>query len=185
MIVRASVEAVSEERQYMKHLLHAFVLSLFVLSVTACAQESRGSDEASVATESLAEVGVPLQYRPFPFSQPVPTSEMTALPTTDPAALGGVVIAGNPQIYARIDDASPDGRRSAGVFEVTGPSVLDVFYPFDEHSQFTHGACTIRGEDGVTRFYGPGDAYFIRAGSVVRVTVLTPRLQKSFYNVVP
>jgi uncharacterized cupin superfamily protein len=160
--------------------IHMLLFAAIAALVIACAPE-RAGDEVGVTVAAL-EVGTPLQYRPFPFAAPVPVAELDDLPTDDPSALGGAVISGDPRIYARVDDVSPDGRRTAGVFEVSGfGAVLDVFYPFDEHAQFTHGWCAIRGEDGVTHFYGPGDAYFIRAGSVVRVTLFSERVQKSFY----
>ncbi|HKY64371.1 MAG TPA: cupin domain-containing protein [bacterium] len=108
----------------------------------------------------------------------IPQSEMIEFP--DPAALGGEVLWGKLRIFARFDYATPTA--SAGIFEATGPSQVRITFPFTEHGTVISGAFLMKDETGETRLYLPGDSYLIRQGSVVVWTMLTPRMQKSFFN---
>jgi uncharacterized cupin superfamily protein len=161
------------------------VLSLIVLfGLFGCNQSIPVDDvEAGVAEESVVLVspGQQTQYHPF---DEVAQELLTDLPSDNPADFGGTVVSGDPRVSAQFNvPSTPD--RSSGVFQVTGPSVIDVFYPFDEHATFISGVVAIRDALGNVRVYGPGDSYFMPAGSAVRVYVLTARTQKSFLNVFP
>ena len=113
---------------------------------------------------------------------PVPASTLTALPTDDPAILGGTVISGDPRIAASVEHFAPSATNvTCGIFNVTR-GALEVTYPFSEHAQVIAGQVEVTDEAGVTQRYGPGDAYLIPQGTTVLVRVITPFLQKSFCN---
>ena len=115
----------------------------------------------------------------YDLGHPLPQSQMMEFP--DPAALGGEVLWGNLRIFAAFDYVTP--TMSAGHFEATGPSQVRITFPFTEHGTVIYGAFTMKDENGDVKLYLPGDSYLIRQGSVVVWTILTPRMQKSFLNV--
>jgi uncharacterized cupin superfamily protein len=148
------------------------VLSLIVLfGLFGCNQSIPVDDvEAGVAEESVVLVspGQQTQYHPF---DEVAQELLTDLPSDNPADFGGTVVSGDPRVSAQFNvPSTPD--RSSGVFQ-------------DEHATFISGVVAIRDALGNVRVYGPGDSYFMPAGSAVRVYVLTARTQKSFLNVFP
>jgi uncharacterized protein len=98
-----------------------------------------------------------------------------------PANLGGRVLAGDPQIFARIDYAR--GPVAAGLFKAT-TGKIEVTFPFSEHATIMEGEVTITDGSGQSHTYKAGDSYFIRQGSVVIWEVKGKQVIKSFFNTV-
>lgn len=107
----------------------------------------------------------------------VPASELMDL--GDIGAIGGEILEGNPAASARFDYFVPG--YSGGVFQVTRGTIR-VTYPFTEHATILNGVVRIRDEHGNEDVLSAGDSYLITQGSTILVEVLTPKLQKSFYN---
>lgn len=151
--------------------MHSKLWALALLLLTSCAADFAASASALVTGEQIV----------YDVWHPVPQSELDDLPTDDPTALGGEVLAGDPRISARIDHQT--ATASGGVFQVTRGR-LRVFYPFTEHATILWGSVTITDEAGVSHTYFPGDSYLIGQGSVVLVDIHSHILQKSFLNIV-
>ncbi|AKJ05696.1 hypothetical protein ATI61_102753 [Archangium gephyra] len=98
-----------------------------------------------------------------------------------PEGLGGRVIEGNPQIFARIDYSAKGV--TAGLFKATR-GTLEVTFPFTEHATILEGDVTITDSTGQRHLYKPGDSYFIRQGQVITWEVKDNQVIKSFFNVV-
>ncbi|HLL55079.1 MAG TPA: cupin domain-containing protein [Myxococcaceae bacterium] len=104
------------------------------------------------------------------------------LPLGDPAAIGGEVLSGNPQLSGRFDLRADN--LTAGVF-LTTTGAFRVTFPFTEHATILEGEVTLTDEQsGESRTLGPGDSYLIRQNQTVRVDVRSSHLIKSFFNVV-
>lgn len=98
-----------------------------------------------------------------------------------PEALGGRVLAGNPEIFARID-YSRNGT-TAGLFKAT-TGKIEIFFPFSEHATILEGEVTLTDETGQSHTYKAGDSYFIRQGQVILWEVKSRQVIKSFLNIV-
>lgn len=98
-----------------------------------------------------------------------------------PEALGGRVLEGDPQIFARVD-YSANGV-TAGLFKAT-KGTLEVRFPFTEHATILQGDVTITDSTGQSHLYKPGDSYFIRQGQVIVWEVKDKQVIKSFLNIV-
>lgn len=109
-----------------------------------------------------------------------PVNEADFIWLGPPEALGGRVLAGDPQIFARID-YSANGVTS-GLFKATKGS-LEVTFPFTEHATILQGEVTITDSTGQSHLYKPGDSYFIRQGQVITWEVKDKQVIKSFFNI--
>ncbi len=99
------------------------------------------------------------------------------------ASLRVEVLAGAPLAFGAIDYARPDGRVKAGYFAVT-QGEFRMTYPYDEHAVVVEGQCVLLDEtSGVSVSYRAGDAWFIRKGTPVRWTVVSPRFTKHYVSV--
>jgi uncharacterized cupin superfamily protein len=98
-----------------------------------------------------------------------------------PEGLGGKVLQGKPEIFARVD-FSANGM-TAGLFMSTRGRI-EVTFPFTEHATMLEGEVTLTDQTGQTHTYKPGDSYFIKQGSVVIWEVKGERVIKSFFNIV-
>jgi hypothetical protein len=98
-----------------------------------------------------------------------------------PEGLGGQVLEGNPQIFARIDYAR--GPVAAGLFKATAGKIR-ITFPFTEHATILEGEVTLTDEAGNTHKYKAGDSYFIRQGQVIVWEVKGKEVIKSFFNTV-
>lgn len=98
-----------------------------------------------------------------------------------PGALGGQVLAGDPQLSGRID--LMQGNVTAGLFMATTGTVR-ITFPFSEHSTILDGEVTLTDEAGQTRTLKPGDCYVVRQGQVIIWDVKGKQVIKSFFNVV-
>jgi len=98
-----------------------------------------------------------------------------------PENLGGQVLEGNPQIFARIDYAR--GPVAAGLFKATKGKIR-IHFPFTEHATILEGEVTLTDEAGNTHKYKAGDSYFIRQGQVILWEVKGKEVIKSFFNTV-
>lgn len=98
-----------------------------------------------------------------------------------PENLGGQVLEGSPEIFARIDYAR--GPVAAGLFKATKGKIR-ITFPFTEHATVLEGEVTLTDEAGNTHKYKAGDSYFIRQGSVVVWEVKGKEVIKSFFNTV-
>ncbi len=96
-----------------------------------------------------------------------------------PAVLGGRVLEGDPQLFARLDYMK-DGM-AAGLFKST-TGRIEVTFPFTEHATILEGEVTITDALGQSHLYKPGDSYFIRQGQQVIWDVKGKQLIKSFFN---
>ena len=164
------------------------VLSVVALagSLTACGGEypldgvetsstaaALGSADSAMTTPSAMVV-----YSP----RGKPVSEAGFVSLGAPEALGGRVLEGNPEIFARIDYSHKGS--AAGLFKAT-TGKIEIFFPFTEHATILEGEVTITDEQsGESRTLGPGDSYLIRQNQTVRVDVRSKHLIKSFFNVV-
>ncbi|MFA9432530.1 cupin domain-containing protein [Egicoccus sp. AB-alg2] len=79
------------------------------------------------------------------------------------------VVAGDPQVRARVLHTSADGRVERGVWEITPGVVTDV--EADELFVVVAGRATIEIEGGDTLEVGPGDAVVLEEGARTRWTV--------------
>jgi len=98
-----------------------------------------------------------------------------------PEALGGKVLEGTPEIFARIDYAK--GPVAAGLFKATKGKIL-IHFPFTEHATILEGEVTLTDEAGNSHSYKAGDSYFIRQGQVIVWEVKGKQVVKSFFNTV-
>ncbi|HYO66977.1 MAG TPA: cupin domain-containing protein [Archangium sp.] len=98
-----------------------------------------------------------------------------------PEHLGGQVLEGNPEIFARIDYAR--GPVAAGLFKATRGKIR-IHFPFTEHATILEGEVTLTDEAGNTHKYKAGDSYFIRQGQVIVWEVTGKQVIKSFFNTV-
>ena len=98
-----------------------------------------------------------------------------------PGALGGKVLEGTPEIFARVD-FSANGM-TAGLFMSTRGRI-EVTFPFTEHATILEGEVTLTDQSGQQHLYKPGDSYFIKQGAVVTWDVKSERVIKSFFNIV-
>jgi len=98
-----------------------------------------------------------------------------------PEQNNAVVLEGNPIITGRFDYIN--ANIVAGLFKVTKTKAI-VTYSADEHAQILRGIVKMTVVDtGVSKIYGPGDAYFVTKGTKVVWDVYTPFLLKSFVNI--
>lgn len=165
-------------------LVLSLLFSVFVAGCDTAPVVSDVAVKAASAVESTAKADFGVSgIAHYPLAMSVPASQMTLLDEATIAAIGGSIVAGNPTASIRVDYV--DGPVTGGVFEVTRGTVRIVF-PFHEHATVLNGV--FRSTDvatGMTRLYTPGDSYIIEAGTEVIWEVLTPKMQKSFLNVVP
>ena len=114
-----------------------------------------------------------------PRGEPIDESGFVSLGS--PENLGGRVLEGNPEIFARID-YSHNGV-TAGLFKAT-TGKIEVTFPFTEHATVLQGEVTITDGTGQSHTYKAGESYFIRQGSVVIWEVTGQEVIKSFFNTV-
>ena len=152
--------------------------------LVACGGEQQPLDGSQLASSSAALTNAEgstanpmIVYSPR--GQPV--SEAGFVNLGAPEGLGGQVLEGNPQIFARIDYAK--GPVAAGLFKAT-TGRIKIFFPFTEHATILEGEVTLTDEAGNSHTYKPGDSYFIRQGSVVLWEVKGKQVIKSFFNIV-
>jgi len=128
---------------------------------------------------SAAPAGSPVQkmivYSPGPMRD---VSQLISL--GPPEGLGGKVLEGKPEIFARVD-FNANGMM-AGLFMSTRGRI-EVTFPFTEHATILEGEVTLTDQTGQTHLYRPGDSYFIKQGSVVIWDVKSERVIKSFFNI--
>jgi uncharacterized protein len=163
------------------------VLSVVALagSLTACGGEypldgvetsstaaALGSADSAMTTPSAMVV-----YSP----RGKPVSEAGFVSLGAPEALGGRVLEGNPEIFARID-YSHKGT-AAGLFKAT-TGKIEIFFPFTEHATILEGEVTLTDELGQSHTYKPGDSYLIRQGQTIIWEVKGKQVIKSFFNTV-
>jgi len=110
-----------------------------------------------------------------------PVSEAGFVSLGSPEGLGGRVLEGNPEIFARVDH-SRNGT-TAGLFKATRGKI-EIYFPFTEHATILEGEVTITDETGQSHTYKAGDSYFIRQGQVVIWEVKGKQVIKSFFNIV-
>ena len=110
-----------------------------------------------------------------------PVSESGFVSLGAPEALGGRVLEGNPEIFARVD-YSHKGT-TAGLFKAT-TGKIEIFFPFTEHATILEGEVTLTDETGKSHTYRPGDSYLIRQGQVILWEVKGKHVIKSFFNTV-
>ena len=157
------------------------VLALAAL-LTACGGEQPmdafepASSASSLSTEKASATPM-IVYSPR--GQPVSESGFIALGA--PEALGGRVLEGNPEIFARID-FSRNGT-TAGLFKAT-TGKIEIYFPFTEHATILEGEVTLTDETGQSHSYKAGDSYFIRQGQTILWEVKGKQVIKSFFNVV-
>jgi len=153
--------------------------------MTACGGEQPvGGFEATTTAAALNSAGgahaTPAAMIVYsPRGQPV--SEEGFVSLGDPENLGGHVLEGNPQIFARID-YSHNGT-TAGLFKAT-TGRIEILFPFTEHATILEGEVTLTDETGQSHTYKAGDSYFIRQGQVILWEVKGQQVIKSFFNVV-
>lgn len=159
------------------------VLSAVVLAglLSACGvEQSQGAaDETATAGAALEGTAAVPMIVYSPRGQPVDQAGFVSLGA--PEGLGGRVLEGNPQIFARIDYAR--GPVAAGLFKAT-TGKIEITFPFTEHATILEGEVTITDATGQSHVYKAGDSYFIRQGQVVLWEVKGQQVVKSFFNTV-
>jgi hypothetical protein len=110
-----------------------------------------------------------------------PVSEAGFVALGPPESLGGRVLEGNPELFARID-YSRNGT-AAGLFKAT-TGKIEILFPFTEHATILEGEVTLTDETGQSHTYKAGDSYFIRQGQVIIWEVKGKQVIKSFFNTV-
>lgn len=147
----------------MRTTIVLFVLCLFV----------------SPASSQEVPVGDVVRYPWWSYVQP---SQMTpvGLDILDPE-----ILEGDPEtieLFVRFDNVSPDGDIT-GVFAIRSPLPLTarVTLPTDEFATMTYGLILLEDESGRVKLYKPGDSWFLRAGTTITVTHLTPEVQHTIY----
>ena len=114
------------------------------------------------------------------YSSRAPVDVSSLMSLGPPEALGGEVLAGEPQLFGRID--MRHGNKAAGVFMAT-TGLIRVTFPFTEHATILDGEVTLTDETGQVQSFQPGDSYFIRQNQVILWEVKGRRVIKSFFNI--
>jgi uncharacterized cupin superfamily protein len=117
----------------------------------------------------------------YPKGKSVPDSELSAFGSV--AALGGTVLEGDPQFFARLDYAQ--GPTFAGFFQCTRGAYAFAASPFHEHNTFSRHPISVTDGDGVVYQVRPGDSLFIRAGAGFSVETSGPGFEQSALAIVP
>ena len=157
--------------------LGAVVLAGFLTACGAAEQTADGLGTASAALENEGTPAAMIVYSP----KGKPVSENGFVNLGAPEGLGGKVLGGAPEIFARIDYAK--GPVAAGLFKATKGRIL-ITFPFTEHATILEGEVTLTDEAGNSHSYKAGDSYFIRQGQVIVWEVKGKQVIKSFFNVV-
>ena len=169
-------------RHSLPHRLPGFGVVALVLAglLSACggeqpldAIELKSSASALTGAEPSAMLVYSLKGRPV--------DEKGFVWLGPPEVLGGRVLEGDPQLFARFDHMK-DGM-TAGLFKAT-TGKIEVTFPFTEHATILEGQVTITDQTGQTHTYKPGDSYLIRQGQVVIWEVKGKQVIKSFFNIV-
>jgi len=137
------------------------------------------STAAALGSADSAEAAASAMIVYSPRGKPV--SEAGFVPLGAPERLGGRVLEGNPEIFARID-YSRNGT-TAGVFKAT-TGRIEILFPFTEHATILEGEVTLTDETGQSHVYKAGDSYFIRQGQIIIWEVKGKQVIKSFFNTV-
>ncbi|WEO94049.1 cupin domain-containing protein [Streptomyces sp. FXJ1.172] len=98
------------------------------------------------------------------FALHIPDADLESDPL-DPAQ----IVAGNPEVTAKVLWESPDGRQIRGIWQITPGVVTDT--EADELFVVISGSATIEVEGGPTLTVGPGDMGVLRAGDRTTWTV--------------
>jgi uncharacterized protein len=162
------------------------MLSLGVVALagllTACGGELPQGGEAEMASSAAAlEAETARPKAMIVYSPKGKVSDDGFVSLGSPEGLGGKVLEGNPQIFARIDYAR--GPVAAGLFKATKGKIR-ITFPFTEHATIIEGEVTLTDEAGNTHKYKAGDSYFIRQGQVILWEVNGKEVIKSFFNTV-
>ncbi|MCY1079120.1 cupin domain-containing protein [Archangium lansingense] len=145
--------------------------------VSACTGEPVANDGPGSKPDSMEQATAMIVYSP----RGGPVDESGLIPLGPPEELGGRVLEGDPQIFARID-YSANGV-TAGLFKAT-TGTLEVTFPFTEHATILEGQVTITDSTGQSHLFKAGDSYFIRQGQVIVWEVKGKQVIKSFFNTV-
>ncbi|WP_375772480.1 cupin domain-containing protein [Archangium gephyra] len=161
--------------------LHRLLGLALAALLTACggAQPVDAIEAASTTAALDAEASPTPMIVYSPRGTPVSEAGFVALGA--PEALGGKVLEGTPEIFARIDYAK--GPVAAGLFKATTGKIL-IHFPFTEHATILEGEVSLTDEAGNSHSYKAGDSYFIRQGQVIVWEVKGKQVIKSFFNTV-
>lgn len=122
-------------------------------------------------------VDVPGAMRIHRRGAPVPSAEL--VPLGPPEVIGGVTLAGTPQVSARFDGARVISE--AGIMRVTRGEIL-VPFPFTGHSAVTVGRLALTGPDGRQHRLREGDAYLVTLGTEVIWDIERAATEQSFFH---
>ncbi|WP_309894566.1 cupin domain-containing protein [Archangium sp.] len=172
-------------RVRLHRLLGLGVIAALAGVLTACGGEQpvdgfeTASTQAALGSVDTAKAPVTPMVVYSPRGKPV--SEAGFIPLGAPEGLGGRVLEGDPQIFARID-YSRNGT-TAGLFKAT-TGKIEIYFPFTEHATILEGEVTLTDETGQSHTYKAGDSYFIRQGQTILWDVKGKQVIKSFFNIV-
>ncbi|WP_257460086.1 cupin domain-containing protein [Archangium lipolyticum] len=169
-------------RHVRRHQLLGLGLGALTGLLVACGGEQpRGStSEGMVSSTSSLEEAAPAGMIVYS-TRGKPVSDAGFVWLGPPEVLGGQVLEGNPQIFARIDYSH--GGKTVGLFKATKGKIR-VTFPFSEHATILEGQVTITDQTGKRHTFKEGDSYFIRQGQVVTWEVKGKEVIKSFFNIV-
>lgn len=125
-------------------------------------------------------VDVPGPMRIHRRGHAVPDAELVALGA--PEAIGGVTLAGTPQVSARFDGARV--ATEAGIMRVTR-GLVSVPFPFTGHAAVTDGRLDLTGPDGREYVLREGDAYLVTVGTEVLWDISRAATEQSFFHAAP
>lgn len=153
--------------------------------LTACGGELprdgiEGTGRAAAALEGGDSAGSPPKTM-IVYSPKEKVRDDGFVPLGPPEGLGGQVLEGKPEIFARIDYAR--GPVAAGLFKATKGKIR-ITFPFTEHATILEGEVTLTDESGQIHRYKAGDSYLIRQGQVIIWEVKGKEVIKSFLNTV-
>jgi len=164
----------------MAHHVGHHLLGLGVIALAGLMSACTGAPAAD-APENKRSPGTQAGAMIFYSPRGGPVDEADFIWLGPPELLGGRVLEGDPQIFARVD-YSGNGV-TAGLFKATR-GTLKVTFPFTEHATILQGEVTITDSTGQSHLYKPGDSYFVRQGQVIIWDVKDKQVIKSFFNVV-
>lgn len=161
----------------MKNILVTMMAMFLGMLSSGCGADMALADATTQGLTATESVYHPKTLR-------VPQDQMVELDADTIAGIGGHIVSGDPKAFIKVDYASGNGLITGGVFEVT-KGVVQITFPFTEHATVLNGRFISTNMDtGEVHTFGPGDSYIIEAGATVQWDVVTPRMQKSFMNVV-
>ncbi len=96
---------------------------------------------------------------------------------------GVEILEGEPVAFGKLLHGDPGSSINSGFFAVT-QGRFRMQYPYDEHAVVVEGECVLLDEaTGLSTHYQVGDAWFVKKGTQVQWTIVSPRFAKHYMSV--